>query len=121
MNPDLSRLHPYPFQRLATLFAGAHPPPGLTPVSLSNREPRHPPPGFITEAVISHLHGLSNYPTTKGTPALRQAIAGWLQRRFRLGDNGIDPETQILPVNGTREALFAFAQAVIERGDSPVV
>ena len=121
MNPDLSRLHPYPFQRLATLFAGAQPPPNLTPISLSIGEPRHPTPGFISEAVITHLHGLSHYPTTKGTPALREAIARWLQQRFQLGDTGIDPDTQVLPVNGTREALFAFAQAVVERSDSPAV
>ena len=121
MNPDLDRLHPYPFQRMATLFDGARPNPDLTPISLSIGEPRHPTPGFITEAVISHLHGLSNYPTTKGTPKLRQAIAAWLQQRFGLGDDGIDPETQVLPVNGTREALFAFAQAVVERGDSPAI
>jgi N-succinyldiaminopimelate aminotransferase len=114
MNPNLKQLHPYPFQRLRELFAGAEPPAGIAPISLSIGEPRHPTPHFITEAVISHLHGLSNYPLTKGSAELRETIAGWLQRRFQLGDGGIDAETQVLPVNGTREALFAFAQAVVD-------
>ena len=121
MNPKLSRLHPYPFERLAKLLDGATPPAHLQPISLSIGEPRHPTPGFITEEVITHLHGLSRYPVTRGTAELRRAIAVWLQARFRLAANSLDPDTQILPVNGTREALFAFAQCVVDPATSPVV
>ena len=121
MNPNLTHLHPYPFQRLKTLFEGTKPPADVTPISLSIGEPRHPTPAFVTEAVITHLHGLSNYPLTKGSAALRETIASWLIKRFELGDGGIDPETQVLPVNGTREALFAFAQAVVDPATAPMV
>ena len=121
MNPDLDKLQPYPFERLKALKEGVRPPPELDHIPLSIGEPRHPTPAFITEAVLSHLHGLSAYPLTKGMPELREAIAGWLNRRFRLGAKGVDPETQVLPVNGTREALFAFAQAVIDRARRPAV
>lgn len=114
MNPDLAHLHPYPFEKLAQLKAGCTPPTNLPHIALSIGEPKHPTPGFITEAVIEHLHGLSNYPTTAGTLELRQTIAAWLDKRFQLAGN-IDAATQVLPVNGTREALFAFAQAVIDR------
>jgi len=121
MNPNLSQLHPYPFERLAKLFDGTTPPAHLQPISLSIGEPRHPTPGFITEELITHLHGLSRYPVTRGTVELRTAIADWLQARFRLTANSLDPDTQILPVNGTREALFAFAQCVVDPTTSPVV
>ncbi len=121
MNPDLTRLQPYPFERLARLNAGVKPPADLEPIALSIGEPKHPTPGFITEAVITHLHGLSNYPTTRGTPALRTAIAAWLGRRFALPGGSIDPERHVLPVNGTREALFAFAQSVVDRTADAVV
>ena len=114
MNPDLAHLHPYPFEKLAQLKTGCTPPTNLTHIALSIGEPKHPTPGFITEAVIEHLHGLSNYPTTAGTLELRHTIAAWLDKRFQLAGN-IDAATQVLPVNGTREALFAFAQAVIDR------
>jgi len=114
MNPDLAHLHPYPFEKLAQLKAGCTPPTNLPHIALSIGEPKHPTPGFITEAVIEHLHGLSNYPTTAGSIELRQAIACWLDNRFQLAGN-IDPTTQVLPVNGTREALFAFAQAITDR------
>jgi len=114
MNPDLAHLHPYPFEKLAQLKAGCTPPSHLPHIALSIGEPTHPTPGFITEAVIEHLHGLSNYPTTAGSIELRQTIASWLDNRFHLAGN-IDPTTQVLPVNGTREALFAFAQAVTDR------
>lgn len=121
MNPDLTQLHPYPFEKLAELKAGCTPPKELAHIALSIGEPKHPTPGFITEAVIEHLHGLSSYPTTAGTLELRQAIAQWLDKRFQLSGH-IDIATQILPVNGTREALFAFAQAVIDRNlPDPVV
>jgi len=121
MNPDLDRLQPYPFERLAELTAGITPPAALAPIALSIGEPKHPTPGFITEAVITHLHGLSRYPLTRGQPELRTAIADWLNRRFALPAPGIDPDAQVLPVNGTREALFAIAQCVIDRARQPVV
>jgi N-succinyldiaminopimelate aminotransferase len=121
MNPDLLRLQPYPFERLSELFAGVALPEDLYPVSLSIGEPRHATPGFITEELITHLHGLSRYPTTRGQPQLRQAITSWLVKRFELPENTLDPEQQVLPVNGTREALFAFAQCVIDRIAEPVV
>jgi N-succinyldiaminopimelate aminotransferase len=121
MNPNLSHLQPYPFERLAKLFEGATPPAQLQPVSLSIGEPRHPTPGFITEEVITHLHGLSRYPVTRGIPELRAAIADWLQVRFKLNAGKLNPETNILPVNGTREALFAFAQCVVDPTTNPLV
>jgi N-succinyldiaminopimelate aminotransferase len=121
MNPDLSLLHPYPFEKLAQLKAECTPPKELAHIALSIGEPKHPTPGFITEAVIEHLHGLSLYPTTAGTLELRQAISQWLDRRFKLNGH-IDCATQVLPVNGTREALFAFAQAIIDRTqEAPLV
>jgi N-succinyldiaminopimelate aminotransferase len=121
MNPDLSRLQPYPFERLAQLNAGVVPPVDRQPIMLSIGEPKHTTPHFIAETVISHLHGLSQYPLTRGQPALREAIGAWLGRRFELPAGSIDPELQVLPVNGTREALFAIAQAVVDRSRDPVV
>lgn len=120
MNPELAKLHPYPFEKLAQLKQGCHPPEDLPHIALSIGEPKHPTPGFITEAVITHLHGLSSYPTTAGSNELRHAIATWLDQRFQL-DGHINAMTQVLPVNGTREALFAFAQAVIDRSKNPLV
>ncbi len=116
MNPNLSRLQPYPFEKLAGLKAGAAPPAHYHAINLSIGEPHHATPSFITEALITHLHGLSNYPVTRGSRALREAITGWLTRRFNLAPNSLDPERQVLPVNGTREALFAFAQCVVDVG-----
>ncbi len=116
MNPNLERLQPYPFEKLRALMSGVTPPAGLDHIPLSIGEPRHPTPAFVTEAVLAHLHGLSSYPLTRGSATLRQAIAGWLERRFGLGEGALDPERQVLPVNGTREALFAFAQAVVDAG-----
>ncbi|VAX08058.1 N-succinyl-L,L-diaminopimelate aminotransferase, type 2 [hydrothermal vent metagenome] len=120
MNPDLAKLQPYPFEKLAALKGGITPPAGLDHIALSIGEPKHPTPNFIAEELLTHLHSLSSYPITKGTQALRQAIADWLIHRFKLL-NGIDPETQVLPVNGTREALFAFAQTIIDRSQNPLV
>ena len=120
MNPDLQRLQPYPFQKLSALFAGATPNPALRPVNLSIGEPKHPTPPFILDALTAGLPGLAAYPATAGRPALREAIAGWLSRRYGLPS--IDPATEVLPVNGSREALFAFAQTVVDRTQSdPVV
>jgi len=115
MNPDLSRLQPYPFEKLAQLKAGITPNQDLDVLHLGIGEPKHNPPGFVTETLISHIGGLANYPTTKGLPALREAIADWLTQRFALPANSIDAERHVLPVNGTREALFAFAQTVVDR------
>ncbi len=121
MNPDLERLHPYPFERLAALKAGVAPPAGLDPILLSVGEPRHPTPAFIAEAVIEHLHGLARYPLTRGDADLRAAIAVWLVRRHGLPAESVDPERHVLPVNGTREALFAVAQALVDRTARPLV
>lgn len=112
MNPLLSKLQPYPFERLRQLFSTVTPAPSHRPISLGIGEPRHPTPGFIADALAASLaKGLSSYPATAGEPALRQACAAWLQRRYGLA---IDPGTQVLPVNGSREALFAFAQTVVD-------
>jgi len=121
MNRDLDRLQPYPFEKLNRLKAGVTPPAGLAHIALSIGEPKHQPPKFIAEELISHLHGLANYPLTKGRIELRQAIAEWLTRRFELPSDSVDAERHVLPVAGTREALFAFAQAVVQRNDQPLV
>jgi N-succinyldiaminopimelate aminotransferase len=112
VNPRLSRLQPYPFERLRQLFAGVAPNPALAPINLSIGEPRHPTPALVLDAFAAGARGLANYPTTIGAPALREAIAAWLARRHGLGS--LDPGTQVLPVLGSREALFAFAQTVID-------
>ncbi len=111
MNPLLATLQPYPFERLRSLFAGVTPNPVYRPISLGIGEPRHPTPPFIQESMMGALSGLSVYPATGGEPRLREACAGWLQRRYGLA---LDPATQVLPVNGSREALFAFTQVVID-------
>ena len=121
MNPELNKLHPYPFAKLTRLKEGTTPPQDRDHISLSIGEPRHTPPHFIAQELLSHLHGLSSYPLTKGSPALRETIAHWLIQRYGLEHNGIDGEQQVLPVNGTREALFAFAQAVVDRTARPIV
>ncbi|HYG12781.1 MAG TPA: succinyldiaminopimelate transaminase [Methylophilaceae bacterium] len=112
MNPDLNKLQPYPFQRLRDLFHGITPNPQLRPINLSIGEPKHATPPLIQQALADNLAGLANYPTTAGTPELRQAISAWLGRRY--GIPTPDAEKAVLPVNGSREALFAFAQAVID-------
>jgi N-succinyldiaminopimelate aminotransferase len=112
MNLNLQNLQPYPFQKLAQLYAGASPA-GLSEINLSIGEPQHPTPDFIIQALQqAAVHNLAKYPSTIGSLDLRIAIAAWLTNRFKL--NRIDPDRQILPVNGTREALFAFAQAVVD-------
>ena len=113
MNQDLQRLQPYPFQKLALLFGEVTPNAAFRPVNLHIGEPKHATPQFIKDALVAGLDGLANYPTTIGSEALRTAIANWLARRY--GIPTPDAKTQILPVNGSREALFAFAQAVIDR------
>ena len=119
MNPALGRLHPYPFEKLAALFADLTPPSDLPNISLSIGEPKHAAPEFVKQALIDSLQHLSTYPTTKGLLSLRQAIATWLTNRFGL--QGVNPETQVIPVSGTREALFSFVQAAIDRDLSPKV
>jgi len=122
MNKDLSLLHRYPFEKLAELLQDLQPPQHLDAIALSIGEPRHPAPQFVIENLIAHLHQLSNYPSTKGKRELRTAIASWLARRFAIDPALVDPEINLLPVSGTREALFAIAQAVIDRGrDRPLV
>ncbi len=120
MNPELDRLQPYPFARLAQLKQGVTPPTGLEHIALSIGEPKHRPPHFVVEALISHTHGLANYPLTKGSDTLREAIAQWTTRRFALR-RPLDAQQQVIPVNGTREALFAFAQAVVAREPGALV
>ena len=114
MNPNLARLQTYPFEKLRALFAGIEPPADLKPIRLSIGEPQHPTPGFIRQTLADNLGGLSSYPATLGSDALRAAIAHWLERRYGLPK--IDPATQVIPVAGTREALFAFAQCVVDGG-----
>ena len=112
MNPQLARLQPYPFERLRALFDGVTPNPRGPLLNLSLGEPKHPTPALLLAALASGAKGLSNYPTTAGAPALREAIAAWLKRRHGL--RALDASTQVLPVLGSREALFAFAQTVID-------
>jgi N-succinyldiaminopimelate aminotransferase len=118
MNPLLSRLKPYPFERLRQLCADVTPSPAHRAISLGIGEPKHPTPEFIKQALAGALQGLAAYPATAGEPRLREACAGWLQRRY---DLAVDPATQVLPINGSREALFAFGQTVIDAARDPVV
>ncbi len=113
MNPNLAALQAYPFEKLRVLFSGVVTP-ALPHIALSIGEPKHASPDFVASAITDNIDKLSNYPTTKGIPELREAIARWATQRFSL--NKLDPETEILPVNGTREALFAFAQTVVAAG-----
>jgi N-succinyldiaminopimelate aminotransferase len=114
MNPLLEKLQPYPFEKLRALLAGVVPDARHSPINLSIGEPKHPTPALVKQALAGALDGLAAYPATIGLPALRQAVAAWLARRY--GIPAPDPETQVLPVNGTREALFAFAQTVLAPG-----
>jgi N-succinyldiaminopimelate aminotransferase len=118
MNPLLDRLQPYPFERLRQLFVGVAPNPDYKPISLGIGEPKHPTPEFIKQALIESLDGLASYPGTAGDPNLRDAFRRWLMTRYGLA---VDANTQMLPVNGSREALFAFAQTVIDPGPRPIV
>ena len=113
MNPDLNKLHPYPFEKLNQLKAQVSPNTALSHIALSIGEPKHAAPEFVLQSLSDNLNKLSNYPKTKGIDELRGAIANWLEQRFKL--NKVDANSQVLPVNGTREALFAFAQAVVDR------
>ena len=120
MNPNLAKLKPYPFQRLRDLFAGTTPNPNYQPINLSIGEPQHETPALIKDALVNNLAGLANYPTTAGIPELRQAISDWLSCRYDIP--ALDIDKAIIPINGSREALFAFAQAVIDGSrPAPVV
>ena len=120
MNPNLSKLQPYPFEKLRLLFKDIAPDARFSAINLGIGEPKHPTPEFIRQALAQNLSGLSSYPATAGTPELREAIAAWASRRYGLAL--LDPLTQVLPVNGSREALFAFAQTAIDpRGGNAVV
>ena len=112
MNPNLNRLQPYPFHKLNKLYSGITPNPAFSPIRLHIGEPRHPTPDFIHQALIESLSKLADYPTTLGDKSLRASIAEWLMRRYKL--DKIDFDTEVLPVNGSREALFSFAQTVID-------
>ena len=114
MNPLLEKLQPYPFEKLRALLAGVAPNEELKPINLSIGEPKHPTPELVKDALTRALDGLSVYPLTAGLAELREAIAAWLSRRY--GIPKLDAATEVLPVNGTREALFAFAQTVLARG-----
>jgi len=112
VNPHLDKLHPYPFEKLRQLFSGVTPNPAYAPISLGIGEPKHPTPAFIQKALTHNLQGLANYPSTIGSEALRAAIASWLEHRY--GVPALDPATQVLPVNGSREALFGIAHCVLD-------
>jgi N-succinyldiaminopimelate aminotransferase len=114
MNPGFERLSAYPFERLAVLKQGLAPPAGLPHIPLSIGEPKHTPPAFVLDTLRTHLAELGSYPATRGLPELRSAAARWAERRFQLPGGSVDADSQVLPVNGTREALFAFVQAVVD-------
>lgn len=114
MNPNLDRLHPYPFEKLAKLKAGISEPDHLRPISLGIGEPKHPSPEFVKQVIANNLDKLANYPTTRGTDELREAISQWATRRFELKPGSLSPARNIVPVNGTREAIFSLVQAVVD-------
>ena len=119
MNPLLEKLQPYPFEKLRVLLAGVTPNPELKAINLSIGEPKHPTPELVKRALLEALDGLAVYPLTAGLPELREAVSKWLQKRY--GIPKPDPSTQVLPVNGTREALFAFCQTIINPGEEAKV
>jgi N-succinyldiaminopimelate aminotransferase len=121
MNESLNLLQPYPFEKLRGLLAGAQPPADLRPIALSIGEPKHRSPSFVIQALADNLAELAVYPTTLGIPALRESIARWCESRFGVAAGGVDPARHVLPVNGTREALFAFTQAVVNREPGALV
>jgi N-succinyldiaminopimelate aminotransferase len=119
VNPRLNSLHAYPFERLARLKAGVTAPAGLAHIAMSIGEPQHSPPAFVLDSLRNNLHRLGSYPVTAGLPELRAAAARWLDRRFGLRPGQVNPATMVLPVNGTREALFSFVQAVVDDRTTP--
>jgi N-succinyldiaminopimelate aminotransferase len=121
MNPRLANLHAYPFERLAQLKATVEPPRHLKHIAMSIGEPQHAPPTLVLQALERNLERLGSYPATAGSIELRTAAAHWLERRFALRAAAVDPHTMVLPVNGTREALFSFVQAVVDSRAAPLV
>jgi N-succinyldiaminopimelate aminotransferase len=121
MNRHLAALNAYPFERLARLKSGCTPPAQLKHIAMSIGEPQHMPPEFVLETLRRSLGELGSYPSTVGLPELRAACAAWLMRRYALKEGSVDPETMVLPVNGTREALFAFVQAAVDAANAPLV
>lgn len=120
MNPDLKKLQPYPFEKLNALKNGSEPTTDGH-IALSIGEPKHDAPKFVLDSISSNLDQINRYPSTKGLPELRVAIANWLTRRFKLSDHALDPEQHVLPVTGTREALFSFAQCLIDENDDALI
>ncbi len=118
MNPNLSKLHPYPFEKLRILKQGFTPPSSLSPILMSIGEPKHPTPEIIKQGILDNLPGLAQYPLTRGSDELRSAIANWLNKRFKLCSMPINADSQILPVNGTREALFAITQCLVDPSEN---
>ena len=121
MNPHLDALHAYPFERLARLKANLTAPARLAHIAMSIGEPQHTPPAFVLEVLRRHLDRLGSYPATAGLPELRAACAGWLRRRYGLPASSVNADTMVLPVNGTREGLFAFVQAAVDGRRDPLV
>ena len=121
MNNAMQLLQPYPFEKLRALLGSVTPNPEKRPIALSIGEPKHRSPEFVAQAMVDNLDQMAVYPTTLGVPALREAIAGWCERRFGVPKGWLDPACNVLPVNGTREALFAFTQTVVNRGDDGLV
>ncbi len=121
MNPDLSLLQPYPFEKLNALKAAVQAPADKSSIFLSIGEPKHPAPDFVLESLKHNLQGISIYPKTRGLDELREAAAQWASTRFQLAPGSLSAERHLLPVNGTREALFAFVQAIVDRHAKPLV
>lgn len=121
MNNALQQLQPYPFEKLRALLGSVTPNPDKRPIALSIGEPKHKSPAFVAKALADNLDQMAVYPTTAGIPALREAIAKWCERRFSVPEGWLDPAKHVLPVNGTREALFAFTQTVVNRSDDGLV
>jgi N-succinyldiaminopimelate aminotransferase len=121
MNNALQQLQPYPFEKLRALLGSVTPNPDKRPIALSIGEPKHKSPEFVAKALADNLDQMAVYPTTAGIPALREAIAKWCERRFSVPEGWLDASKNVLPVNGTREALFAFTQTVVNRSDDGLV
>lgn len=121
MNPNLNLLQAYPFEKLNTLKSEVSPPSGMAHIALSIGEPKHQAPEFIKQILAKNMDKLSSYPTTKGLPEFNEAIGNWLSKRFSIAMDSLDPTKNVIPVNGTREAIFSFTQAVIDRTKKPLV
>lgn len=121
MNTNLAKLHSYPFEKLAKLKKGITPNPSLKHIPLSIGEPKHAPPQFVLDTLVDELDQVRVYPSTKGTVELRQSITDWLNQRFNLPTSIVSAEDNVLPVNGTREALFAIAQVVVDSSSKSTV